>query len=193
MGVSRVFLNDAGLNKGPPANTNTGSRSLSLTGSFIFLGQSKQSKTSEDYLAENPLTQKCGTFKLNSNRWELLTLLMLHHLAFLKVHNIPYSFDRWQFDYNANEVFVSWNIQACFCEPGRHRRQKTVSANKWNIQLIFYYSTKWLKLSFLASKSCCWEPQVYLLWRLWKKRLIIHGDTGCINECKLGLTSTCVG
>ena len=40
--VSFLFLlYDAGLNKGPPTNTNTGGRVLSLTASFVFTASPK--------------------------------------------------------------------------------------------------------------------------------------------------------
>lgn len=62
--VSVLFLNGTGLNKGPPTTTNTGSWGLSLTASFVFLELKKRSK-SEDHLAENPSTQKCGNIHSN--------------------------------------------------------------------------------------------------------------------------------
>lgn len=94
--VSVLFLLDAaGLNKGPPTNTNTGRPGLSPTVSFVFLASCKNSNSRcRDYLAENPSVPKVWRFTLYGHRQALLMCVFKFWLAsltkcylgFLKVH-----------------------------------------------------------------------------------------------------------
>lgn len=87
---------------------------------------------------------------------------MLQSLAFLKVYNIPTPLTHGSSIIMQIRFLCPVTYRAASVNTG-----KKLLANKWNIQYIFYYSTKWLKLSFLASKSWCWEPQSERLIVLW--------------------------
>lgn len=149
--VSVLFLLDAaGLNKGPPTNTNTGSRALSVTASFLFSASRKMFQNAKIIWQTNQQAKCYRGVEIYTFWLQTSTLCVFWNLAcqFNKMlfstsksgQQCSYSFDLGQLDRNSYRFYIAYGAQSVSVNMTNLRKGNIYTAEKRQLA-----NQKWLE------------------------------------------------